>query len=241
MALDAVPDTSGEIVNVPFRQLVGCLMYLCKVSRPGIMFTTSYLSRFLDRPTNCLWNTAKQILRYLSLTKNHGLVFKQHQQEKLVAYTDADWAGDKEYKKSTSSSEVFYAGNLVLWQSVKQQTVALSTVEVEYVAAAQTTYEVLHLHGLLQNVSTSDSVPVLFCDNQTAIHMMNNHENSKQSKHIDTRVNILKDVVAKNQLVVKYIKSEENIADIFTKALSVQKFKMFRDMMSVLSVNYDTG
>ncbi|KAJ8890254.1 hypothetical protein PR048_009762 [Dryococelus australis] len=140
MAHDAVPDSSGEIVNVPLRQLVWCLMYLCM-----------------------------RILWYLSLAKNHGLVFKQHQQENLVSYTGADWAGDKEDRKSISGSAVFYIGNLVSWQSVKQQTVAFSTAEAEYVAAAQTTCEVLHLHGLLQCVSASDSVPVLFCDNQICI------------------------------------------------------------------------
>ncbi|KAJ8878584.1 hypothetical protein PR048_019165 [Dryococelus australis] len=167
MSHDAVPYSQGDIVNVPFRQLVGCLMYLCMVSRPDIVFATSYLSRFLDRPTNCLWNTAKQILWYLSLTKNHGLVFKQHQQENLVVYSAADWVGDKEDRKSTSGSAVFHAGNFVSWHSVKQQTVALSTAEAEYVAAAQTTCEVLHLHSILQSVSASDSIPVLFCDSLT--------------------------------------------------------------------------
>ncbi|KAJ8877178.1 hypothetical protein PR048_021631 [Dryococelus australis] len=151
MAHDAAPDSFGEIMNVPFRQLVGCL---------------------------------------ISISRRTWL------------HKDADWSGDKEDRKSTSGSAVFYARNLVSWQSVKPRTVALSTAEAEYVAAAQKTCEVLHLHGFLQSVSASDSVPVLFCDNQSAIHMMNNQENSKRSKHIDIRVNFLKDVVAKKQLVV---------------------------------------
>ncbi|KAJ8882405.1 hypothetical protein PR048_014213 [Dryococelus australis] len=161
MAHDAVPYSAGEIVNVPFRQLIGCLMYLCMVSRPDIMFATSYLRRFLDRPTNCLWSAAKRILRYLSLTKNHVLVLKKNQQN-LIAFTD---------RKSTSGSAVFYTSNLVSWQSVKRQTVALSTAEAKYVAALLTTSEVLHLHSLLQSVSAAEIVPVFYCDNQSAIHI----------------------------------------------------------------------
>lgn len=236
MAHDSVPFPTGEVVNVPFRQLIGCLMYLCMVSRPDIAFATSYLSRFLDRPTNCLWTAAKRILRYLSLTKNYALVFKKNEEENLTAFTDADWAGDQEDRKSTSGSAVFYKGNLVSWQSIKQQTVALSTAEAEYVAAAQTTCEVLHLQGVLQSVSAAESVPVLYCDNQSAIHMIHNHENSKRSKHIDIRVNFVKDVVLKNELNVMYVKSEENAADIFTKALPVSKFKMLRDMLNISSI-----
>lgn len=236
LASDGLPQGDGKVIHVPYRQLIGGLMYLCMISRPDIMFATSYLSRFLDRPNPSLWKSAKRILRYLNQTKDFKLVFKKNPSLDIIAYSDADWAGDRRDRKSTSGTAVYFGGNLISWKSVKQQSVALSTAEAEYVAAAQTAAEVIHLHNLARSVSVSasDKVPLIKVDNKSAIFMLSNYENSKRSKHIDIKVNFIKDLIANNKIKIEYVQSENNIADILTKGLVAQRFEFLREKLSIL-------
>lgn len=119
------PDLS-DMVNKPYRQLIGDLMYLSTISRPDIAFSTSYLSRYLDKPSSNLWNAAKRVLRYLQGTKDMTLQFRKNNNDtEITAYSDADWAGDCEDRKSTSGQVIYYRGNLVSWSSRKQTSVAL--------------------------------------------------------------------------------------------------------------------
>lgn len=112
---------NGEIINVPFREIIGSLMYLSVCTRPDITFGVSYLSRFLDRPTEKLWTAAKRILRYLKQTKTHSLVYKKNESHKIVSYSDSDWGSDQTDRKSVSGCIVYYLGNPIFWFSRKQQ------------------------------------------------------------------------------------------------------------------------
>ncbi|XP_045482187.1 secreted RxLR effector protein 161-like [Harmonia axyridis] len=146
----SAPDT--ESTNFPYRKLVGSLMYLACTSRPDIMYSVSYLSRYLDKPNKELVTAGKRILRYLKSTADKGLVYKKGP-EKLEAYSDADWAGDRSDRKSTSGSLILYGGNPISWFSKKQTCVALSTAEAEYVAAAVSAQELVNLKGVLSEFS----------------------------------------------------------------------------------------
>lgn len=113
--------SESEIIEVPYRQIIGGLMYLSTTTRPDVTFSVFYLSRFLDKPTVEVWNTAKRILRYLQGTKEMGLTFYKNTTDeiKLVGYSGADWATDTTDIKSVSGCIILYGMNSISWSSKK--------------------------------------------------------------------------------------------------------------------------
>ncbi|XP_072377816.1 uncharacterized protein [Diabrotica undecimpunctata] len=112
-------DNTLEVIDVPYRKLIGSLMYISTTSRPDIMFAVSYLSRVLDKPSQQTWKAGKRVLRYLKETQNFSLTYKKKPWE-LVCYSDSDWASNKIDRKSITGCIVFYCGNPVSWLSQKQ-------------------------------------------------------------------------------------------------------------------------
>lgn len=155
----------------------------------------------------------------------------------LIAYSDADWTGDKCDRKSVSGSVIYiyiYHGeNPILWSSQKQQSVALSTAEAEYVACAMTLTNLIYLQSVLIDLYNSCEVPCMYVDNQRAINMAERYENSKRSRHIDIKMHFIKDV-SKGSVLLKYVSSTENIADIFTKSLSSMKHCAVRYKLKIV-------
>ena len=219
-----------EKIKVPYRELIGSLMYLTVTSRPDLAYSVSYLSRYLDKPSQQTWLAGKRILRYLKQTKARGLIFKKSKSKVLRAYSDADWAGDKNDRKSVSGSIIYYGQNPVTWFSRKQKCVALSTAESEYIAAAQTAREILNLIGIRRQLGEDDEAKILM-DNQSAICMAKSFENSNRMKHIDISVHIIKDLVHKEIITVEFVSSNDNYADLMTKSLCKDKFYSFVNNM----------
>lgn len=213
----------------PYRRLICSLMYVAVTTRPDLSYSVSYLSRFLDSPTDQAWKAGKRILRYLSSTKNAGLYFKKGTPG-LAGWCDADWAGDKKTRKSVSGFVAFHCGNPVAWHSKKQNCVALSSMEAEYISAGAAAQELINVKGVVTEFNSVDKV-LLKVDNLSAISMMNTFENSKRGKHIDIRYHFIKDLCVKKEIIVEYISTEENIADVLTKPLGKQKFVKFRDSL----------
>ena len=226
--------TEGEpIIQVPYRKLIGSLMYIATTTRPDIMFCVSYLSRFLDKPTDKIWKAGKRILRYLQETKNLSIIYKKTtENEKIEAYSDADWAQSKIDRRSVSGSIIFYGGNPVSWFSKKQHCVALSTAEAEYIAAASTAQDIVNLRGVINEFSVNSDC-ILYIDNKSTILMSKTYENSKRMKHIDIRHHFLKDLICNGDVVMNHVCSSNNIADILTKPLCKEKFTRFRTAMSI--------
>lgn len=223
-----------EILQVvPYRELIGSLMYLCTTTRADLMYSVSYLSRVLDRPTTQAWKAGKRVLRYLQQTKEMGLTYKRINSVKLKlnAYADANWATDKLDRKSISGSVIFFQGNAINWFSRKQNCIALSTAEAEYIAAAATAQDLINLKGIINEFNLTAEATLL-CDNQSAILMSKTQENLKRSKHIDIKFHFLKHLVQTKKIEIKYICSEENVADMFTKPLGKEKFHKFRKEIS---------
>lgn len=229
---------SEEVIKVPYRELVGSLIYLSQISRPDITFATSFLSRFLDRPTKTLWNAAKRVVRYLKGTMDQKLIYRKtwdiEDTRKIVCYSDADWGGDRIDRKSCSGMAAYHCGNIISWRSRKQQSVALSSSEAEYVASNLAGTELLHLKGLLSEFCQCEGMDIkctLLVDNQGALSMIKNFENTCRSKHIDIKFHFIKDIVSKNLISIEYVNTAANIADIFTKALNNYKFTSFRSQL----------
>lgn len=212
-------------IEVPFRELVGNLMYLTVTSRPDLAYPVGYLSRYLDRPTEQIWKAGKRVLRYLKETKDAGLIFKKSSGSALHGYSDADWAGDRKDRKSVSGSMLFHGGNPIAWLSKKQNCVSLSTAEAEYIAAATTAQELMNVKGVQEHLGHNNNDEVLLLvDNKGAISMAKNRENSKRTKHVDIKFHFIRDLIEKEELRIDYVSSCQNFADLMTKSLPKQKF-----------------
>uniref|UniRef100_A0A8D8LBR2 Copia protein n=1 Tax=Cacopsylla melanoneura TaxID=428564 RepID=A0A8D8LBR2_9HEMI len=214
-----------EKTDKPFRELVGSLMYLMIGSRPDICYALNFFCKYQDQATNECFNHLKRILRYLNQTK--VLVYTKEECETLYGFVDADWANDKDDRKSISGYCYFVYGNLVSWCTRKQSLVSLSSTEAEYIACSVATCEALWLKGILLDLSIEiDHVP-LYEDNQSAIHMAKNRENGKRTKHVDIKYHFIRDEVEKGNVILKYVPTDKQVADMFTKSLSYPVFQKF--------------
>uniref|UniRef100_A0A0A9XQL0 Copia protein n=1 Tax=Lygus hesperus TaxID=30085 RepID=A0A0A9XQL0_LYGHE len=212
----------------PNRKLVCSLMYLAVTTRPDISYSVLYLSRYLDKPTHDAWTAGKRILRYLCGTRHLGLPYNKGSKP-LEGKSDSDWGGDRLTRKSVSGFICFHAGNPIAWHSKKQNCVALSTMEAEYIAAGSAAQELVNLRGVLSDLGgdISDGVS-LKVDNVSAISMMCTFTNSKRGKHIEIKHHFIKDLCLNKVINIEYISSNDNVADIFTKSLGAEKFEKFR-------------
>ncbi|UYV61822.1 hypothetical protein LAZ67_1006725 [Cordylochernes scorpioides] len=221
MELNFQAEQNQEDIKVPYRQLIGSLLYVATITRPDIIFPVSYLSRTLDKPTQATWKAAKRIVRYLMATKDIGLIYTVSSNN-LISYSDSDWARDKINRKSTSGNIVLHGSNAVSWFFKKQGCVSLSTAEAEYVAAAASIQDLVHLKEINKDFSSFEDTTLLV-DNKSAICMAKTFENSKRSKHIDIRTHYIEDLLAKDIIKIDYIEGCRNIAD--TKPL-------YKDMLN---------
>ncbi|UYV79131.1 hypothetical protein LAZ67_17001199 [Cordylochernes scorpioides] len=210
-----------EIKHVPYRELIGSLLYLANSSRPDMTFAVTKLAQFFSNPGERHWQAAKHILRYIQATKNVSLIYKRGSDD-ILAFSDSDWANDIDDRRSISGSAVTINGCLVSWRSKKQNCVSLSTMESEYIALAQTTKEILWIAQILENLKclTNASRPItIFCDNRAAIEFSKNNIENNRSKHIDIRYHYIREKVNSGDIHVNYISTNDNLADIFTKGL----------------------
>ncbi|KAG5864328.1 hypothetical protein JTB14_036882 [Gonioctena quinquepunctata] len=209
--------------NAPYREAVGCLMFLAVVSRPDIMFAVSQASRFLSNPKREHWSAVKRILRYLKGTQTFGLMYCA-EEVNLIAYSDAEFAGDLTTRRSTTGYLSIIAGAPVTWSSHLQKCVSRSTTESEYIAASDAAQEISWLRIFLRELGIDILEPTkLFMDNQSAIRLVKNTEYHKRTKHIDVKYHYIRERAEDNTLIVCYVASEDQLADILTKALPKEK------------------
>jgi len=192
-----------------YGSLVGSLIYLTN-TRPYIVHSVSLVSRFMNEPSKLHFVAAKRILRYLQGTKKLGIKYVKEENNELVGYTDSDWVGSFDDKKSTSTY-VFYLGSKTIsWSSKKQNSVALSSAEAEYISANEATREAVWLRRILIDLQQKVEYPTpIFCDNQSAISMSKNPVFHGRSKHIELRHNYICDMVQRKEINLEYIKTTE--------------------------------
>lgn len=217
--------------DVPYRGLVGSLLYIAMWTRPDIAFAVSQVARFQQKPSNNHWLMAKHILRYLKGTCHVGLVFSGNNglAPTLRGYVDASWGEDLDTRKS-QTGYVFTLGNAaVSWKSKLQHTVALSSTEAEYLALSAAVREALFLRNLLGDLHPAAAGTItLFEDNQSTIKQAYNLQSSDRTKHVDIRHHFIKQHVAKGDVALEYIPTAEQLADALTKSLDRVKVSYFR-------------
>lgn len=175
-------------------------------------------------PTTVHWQAAKGVLRYIAGTRSLGITYGLG--SGAVGYCDADYAGDLDTRRSTSGYVFTLGGGAVSWSSKRQATVAASTTEAEYIAAAHATKEALWLRTLLQDLGQDLATMEIFADNQSAIKLLKNPVSSVRSKHIDVVYHFARERVARNEVQFKFIKTEHMLADMFTKPVPKVKLEL---------------
>nr|ABA95825.2 retrotransposon protein, putative, unclassified [Oryza sativa Japonica Group] len=218
------PDEDGEAVDQQeYRSMIGSLLYLT-ASRPDIQFVVCLCARFQASPRASHRQAVKRIMWYLNHTLEFGIWYSTSCSICLSGYSDADFGGCRIDRKSTSGTCHFLGTSLIAWSSRKQSSVAQSTAESEYVAAASCCSQILWLLSTLKDYGlTFDKVP-LFCDNTSVINIAKNHVQLSRTKHIDIHFHFLRDHVEKGDVELQFLDTKLQIADIFTKPLDSNRF-----------------
>jgi len=233
---DLVPAKESN-EKLPYRQLIGALLFLAKCSRPDISFAVSKLSQFVTCYDETHWKAAKTILRYLKGTSHLGISYHPGMKSPLKGFSDSDYAGDKNHRRSTSGVVVMLNDSIISWTSQKQSCVALSTTEAEYVAASAAAREIIGLRNFMEELGFPQREPTcLWIDNQSAIRLVKNPEMHPKTKHIDVRFHYIREQVEEGEIIVDYIPSEEQRADILTKCLLKGKLETNRDRLGISPV-----
>jgi len=214
---DYLPD------NVKYQQLIGCLLYINRCTRPDISFAVTYYSQKNKEPTQADWINAKRILRYLVGTKTLKLNYNKDNDNinnsKLVGYSDASYAEDKKNRKSITGYTFMKNGGAISWRSKKQSITTLSSTEAEYVALTMTAQECLWLIKLQNEIENTNEAVIIYEDNQSTIKLAENFVNSDRTKHIAVRMHFIRDQIENNLIKLKYIPTTDQIADVLTKPL----------------------
>jgi hypothetical protein len=222
-----------------YRSIVGGLRYLVH-TLPDICFAVNYLSKFMEAPTGEHWSAVKHLLRYVAGTKTLGCVYARQEGEeaRLVGYSDADWAGDVDDRKSTSGMLFFYGKCPISWQATKQKIVVLSTCEAEYVAATGAACQGIWLKRLLgELLGHGDGITELRVDNKSAIALAKNPVFHDRSKHIQIRYHFIRQCVENGDIDIQFIRTEAQLSDIMTKSLGRVRLQELRQHIGMVKVN----
>lgn len=221
-----------------YRQLVGTLVYLSTCTRPDISFAVNVAARFCEKPTKQHMTAVHRIFAYLAHTANYGLCFQKGNDFKsenymVSCFTDSDWATDPDTRKSVTGTTIKIGTAVVAWRSSRQQCISLSTVQSEFVAASESVQIATQINGIINEILEHETSINLFTDNMGAMQLINTGNFSKRTKHIDLRYRYICLEKEKGNIVVQYVPTETNLADIFTKALDEQAFKRLRGEIGI--------
>jgi histone deacetylase 1/2 len=216
------------------RSIVGALQYLT-LTRPDISFAVNKVCQFLHAPTTTHWAAVKRILRYLKQSTRVGLKISKSHSLLVSAFSDADWAGCLDDRRSTGGFAVFLGTNLVSWSARKQATVSRSSTEAEYKSLANATVEVMWIQTLLMELGVrAPRAAKLWCDNIRAKYLSANHVFHARTKHIEVDFHFVRERVARKLLDIGYISTKDQIADGFTKPLPVRQLEMFKNNINLV-------
>ena len=210
-----------------YRQLVGSLIYLT-LTRPDISYAVGVMSRYMQNPKKSHLEAVRRILRYVKATLRYGIMYKRGGGCKIVGYCDADYAGDHDTRRSTTGYVFMLGSGAISWCSKRQPTVSLSSTEAEYRAAAMAAQESTWLMQLLRDLHqlVEYAIP-LYCDNQSAIRLAENPVFHARTKHVEVHYHFIREKVLEEEVELRQIKTGDQVADVFTKGLSSNKFEGF--------------
>ena len=235
-------DESESVDKELYQSAVGSLLYLSQWTRPDLSYAVGNVAKFCENPSKNHWVAVKRIMRYLKGTVNHGLryfVESDHSDNNtiLIGYSDADWAGDIDSRRSTSGYVFQMSGCAVSWKSKRQNCVALSTAEAEYVALSSAVQEAMWLQHLVAELNNQpvDTVTIME-DNKSAICMAKETKCHGRAKHISIKYHFVREQVESKNVMLKYCPTENMVADVLTKGLSKPKHEVLTSKLGVVKV-----
>lgn len=237
-------ETDDEFVSATlYKQIIGSLRYLCNI-KPYICQSVGLLSRFMEKPQECHLSAVKRVLRYIKGTIDHGVLMPRQQKTSTDAevhgYSDSDFNGDQDEKKSIAGYIVMIGGTPISWSSRKQGIVTLSTCEAEYVAASYATCQSAWIELLLKELKIMEPKKMLFFDNKSTIDLANHPMCHGRSKHLERRYHFLRYQINKEKFELEHCKTEWKLSDMLTKPpkkVSFDELKRSIGMRSLENMN----
>uniref|UniRef100_A0A2N9GE28 Reverse transcriptase domain-containing protein n=1 Tax=Fagus sylvatica TaxID=28930 RepID=A0A2N9GE28_FAGSY len=229
LSLDQCPkndEEKNQMSKVPYASAIGSLMYAMLCTRPDICFAVGMVSRYQSNPGPAHWRAVKRILRYLRGTSDHALCYHGGDL-RLTGYSDADWASDKDERKSTSGYAFILGGGAVSWCSKKQSCIALSTMESEYVACSAAVQEAVWLRRFLQRLGVTahaEDAVLLYSDSTSALAYAKDPKYHGKAKHIELRYHYIRDMVSQGEVILQHISTSSMVADPLTKPIARDLF-----------------
>ena len=215
-----------------YRSGVGSLLYLLKHSRPDLSNAVRELSKSMDGATEAHQKLLYRAIRFVSDTRDWKLLLEPKKQVKweIKAYSDSDFAGDADTRRSVSGYVVYLMGCPIAWRSKGQKSVTLSSTEAEYVALSELSTEVLFIRSILEFLGLDVEYPIIVhVDNIGAVYLANSACGSNRTKHVDTRYHFVREYVEDGILKIIYVKSDDNDADVMTKNIAGQYYHKHAD------------
>jgi hypothetical protein len=235
-----VKDETGKATDATlYKQMIGCLMYTL-ATRPDMAYSVWLAARYMERPTEMHVAAVKRVLRYLKGTLSYGILYKCKAGNELMlqGWCDSDYAGDHDDRRSTSGYVFTMNDSAICWCSKKQPIVTLSSTEAEFVSAASCACQCIWLRNVLKHlhVKQAECTPIN-CDNSSSIKLSKNPILHGRCKHIDVRYHFLRDLCKDGVVELKYCKTQEQLADIMTKALKLESFCTLREGLGMCDLN----
>jgi phosphoribosyl-AMP cyclohydrolase len=227
--------------HVPYASVVGSLMYEMVCTRPDISHAVGVLSRYMSKPGKEHWTIVKRVFRYLRGTSSYGLCYQGRAGLDRVldihVFVDADWDGDLDRRRSTSGYVFNLFGGAISWMRKRQVVVALSTTEVEYMAATHASKEAIWLQRLCSGIGLVQQAVRIDCDSQSAIFLVKNLTYHSKTNHIDIQYHFVRDMVEEKKVLLMKVDTLKNVADSLTKFVSTEKFSWCRGSMGIVSLD----
>ncbi|XP_074343025.1 secreted RxLR effector protein 161-like [Apium graveolens] len=209
-------------------------MTLSNISNTDITYGVSLISRFMEQPKKTHWEAEKRILRYVQGILGDGLYYQKTNDSKVLGYCDSNWAGSVDDSKSTSENVFFVGSCAIIWMSKKQQVVALSTAEAEYISLSLASCQALWITWVLEDLKhAAKESPIIYYDSKSAIALTENSIFHGNSKHIRIQYHFIRDLVKKGEVVIQHCKSQDQIGDIFTKPLRPDILKELKNKLGM--------
>jgi Zn-finger protein len=227
--IESIELRSKKFNVTKYKQAIGSLLYLAISTRPDILFSVSKASRKSDNPTYEDWYNVLKIFRYLKGNPNYGIKFTYTNTFNFNVYVDADLGGDKETRKSTTGFVMMINSAPTSWYSKLQHCVSVSTAESEYYGIHECARHCLWYRNIFKELGLKQDVITINTDNKAAIYNCENETINPKSKHIDLRYHSVRELIKKGYINLKYIKSENNLSDGFTKYLNSTLMTRFRN------------
>lgn len=207
----------------PYRELVGCLIYVSTCTRPDVSFAVNKHAQYFSDPSEEHYDSALRILSYLNSTKDFGLNLggRSSALSEIRVYADSDFAEDPETRLSTTGNLIYVEGSLVSWASKKQKLVATSTTEAEFLSVFYTLRDTQYLDQILQGIFKNRKFKIrLFQDNISTVALIKNQSSKGRTKHFDVKLRAVNSAYTENYFEIEITPSEQMLADIMTKPVS---------------------